>query len=262
MGLKQVLSALEDSNKIGSAVVAARLENCRPLRLPRDDGKSLLTRDYNLSMQQAVEAYQTLRTRLVRHESRHGMRSLAVSSAGQGEGKTLTTFNLAVCFARMQNWPTLLVDADLRTRGASMLLGNPYSMGLGHILETGCPYESAILRTDVPNLYVLPAGEISTPAPELFCKSEWKEFIAWSSECFKLVLVDSPPMLNLADFELIAAPCEGIMLVVRSRKTGRESLATMCAHIEPKKLVGIVLNAGEEHVENGYYYRYSPAAAK
>src|SRR5260221_12985583 len=138
------------------------------------------------------------------------MHSLVVTSAGQGDGKSLTVLNLALCFARIQHWPVLLVDADLRTQGVSLAMGRPFSAGLGKILQGECRYESAILRTDVPNLYVLPAGDAAVPAPELFSRPEWKEFIGWSSEGFKLVLVDSPPTLDLADFELIAAPCDGV----------------------------------------------------
>lgn len=254
---RNAFSSLDNAQSVASDLVASRLDNCRSIRLPRDDEKSLLTSAYNLSMQHAVEAYQRLRTRLVRQQEKHGMRSLVVTSAGQGEGKTLTTFNLALCFARIQNWPILLVDADLRTRGISRLLGNPYSAGLGAILESGRSCEEAILRTDVTGLYVLPAGEVSTPAPELFSRPNWKELIGWSSETFRLVLVDSPPAPNLADFELIAAPCEGIVLVARTGKTSRESLVRTCAHVDSKKLLGIVLNASEDKITNGYYYRYT-----
>jgi len=254
--LKQMLTPLDNSDKTASAVVAARLANCGSIRLLRDDGKSLLAPSYNPSMQQAVEAYQRLRAALVKCQDKHGTRSLVVSSPGPREGKTLTTFNLALCFARIQNWPVLIVDADLRTRGLSRLLGDPHSVGLGKVLESGCPYDAAILRTDVPNLYALLAGEVSVPAPELFSRAGWKELVAWSSECFKLVLVDSPPALNLADFELITAPCEGVMLIARSGNTSRDSLTRTCARIDPKKLMGAVLNVSDDKKENGHYYSY------
>ena len=259
MHLKQVLTPLEDTNSLVREVVTTRLEDCRSIRLARDDERSLLTPDYNLSMQQALEAYQTLRTRLVKRHEKQGIRSLVVTSTGQAEGKSLTSFNLALCFARIQNWPVLLVDGDLRTRGVSALMGNPSSGGLAGLLESKCSYQSAILSTDVANLYVLPAGELLTSAPELFARAEWKEFIGWSAECFKLVLVDSPPILELADFELIAGACDGVLLVARSGKTSRESLAKTCAQVDPKKLLGIVLNGSEEKGERGYYYRYTSA---
>jgi Mrp family chromosome partitioning ATPase len=73
------------------------------------------------------------------------------------------------------------------------------------------------------------------------------------------VLVDSPPALNLADFELIAAPCESVMVVARARKTARESLTKVLAQVDPRKIAGVVFNGAEEKPESGYY-RYTAAA--
>ncbi len=252
-----LFGALHEASEIASEMTAQRLENCRSMRLPHDQERSFLAAQYNPSMQAAVEAYRTLRTRLVKSQTEKGTRSLVLTSAEQGEGKTLTAMNLALCYANIQNWPVLLVDADLRSRGLSRLLGDPDSPGLGQILEANCPYQSAILATNIPNLYVLPAGLTSAAPPELFSNSAWTDFLGWCGESFRLVLLDSPPILDLADFELIAAPCESTMLVVRSRKTSRESLIRASATIDQKKLVGVVLNSADQcENANYYYHRY------
>jgi protein-tyrosine kinase len=250
-----LLQPLKDSHEVAAEVAAGRLENCRRIRLPRTEEKSFLVTQYNPEMQAAVEAYRTLRTRLVKQQTRSGARSLVVSSGVQGEGKTLTTFNLALCYANIQNWPVLLVDADLRTRGLSRLMGDPDSPGLAKILEENCPGQSAVLSTDIPSLYVLPAGETSASPSELFSGPRWKEFMGWAAESFRLVLIDCPPVLNLADFELIAAPAESVMVVVRARKTARESLTKVLAQIDPRKMAGVVFNAAEESL-NRDDYRY------
>lgn len=261
--LKHLLQPLNDSHEVSSQLVSGRLEKCRSIRMPRTEEKSFLVTQYNPAMQAAVEAYRTLRTRLVKQQTRTGARTLVVSSATQGEGKTLTTFNLALCYANIQNWPVLLVDADLRTRGLSRLMGDPESPGLARILEDeSCPYQSAVLSTDIPSLYVLPAGETSASPSELFSSSHWKEFMGWAAESFRLVLIDCPPALNLADFELIAAPAESVMLVVRSRKTARESLARVLAQLDPRKLAGVVFNAAEELAKQDYYQYQAKAAGK
>jgi capsular exopolysaccharide synthesis family protein len=261
--LKHLLQPLNDSHEVSSQIVSGRLEKCRSIRIPRTEEKSFLVTQYNPAMQAAVEAYRTLRTRLVKQQTRNGARTLVVSSATQGEGKTLTTFNLALCYANIQNWPVLLVDADLRTRGLSRLMGDPESPGLARILEDeSCPYQSAVLSTDIPSLYVLPAGETSASPSELFSTSHWKEFMGWAAESFRLVLIDCPPALNLADFELIAAPAESVMLVVRSRKTARESLSRVLAQIDPRKLAGVVFNAAEEPAKKDYYQYQTKAAGK
>jgi capsular exopolysaccharide synthesis family protein len=259
LDLSQLMNPLKESHVAAAEVVAARLENCRSIRLPRTEERSFLVSQYNPTMQSAVEAYRTLRTRLVKQQTRNGARSLVITGSTQGEGKTLTTFNLALCYAKIENWPVLLVDADLRTRGLSNLAGDPNSPGLAEILENGGSYQSAILRTDVPNLYLLPAGETTTSPSELFSGQRWKEFMGWAAESFRLVLVDSPPALNLADFELIAARCESVMIVARARKTAKESLAKVLAQVDPRKMAGVVFNAAEEPADNGYY-RYTAAA--
>jgi len=259
INFQHLLQPLKESHEVGSQVAEGRLENCRSIRLPRTEERSFLVTQYNPAMQAAVEAYRTLRTRLVKQQTRTGARSMVVTSSAQGEGKTLTIFNLALCYAKIENWPVLVVDADLRTRGLSILAGDPESPGLAEVLEKDCSYQSAVLRTDVPSLYILPAGETTASPSELFSGPRWKEFIGWAAESFRLVLVDSPPALNLADFELIAAPCESVMVVTRARKTARESLTKVLAQVDPRKMAGVVFNAAEEKPENGYY-RYTAAA--
>jgi capsular exopolysaccharide synthesis family protein len=256
INLQHLLQPLEESHEVARQVAAGRLENCRGIRLPRTEERSFLVSQYNPAMQAAVEAYRTLRTRLVKQQTRNGARSLVVTSSAQGEGKTLTIFNLAICYAKIENWPVLMVDADLRTRGLSFLAGDPESPGLAEILEKDCSYQSAVLRTDIPGLHILPAGKTTASPSELFSGQRWKEFMGWAAESFRLVLVDSPPALNLADFELIAASCESVMVVARARKTNRESLTKVLAQVDPRKMTGVVFNASEETPENGYY-RYT-----
>ena len=260
LDLSQLMQPLKESHDAASQVAAGRLEKCRSIRLPRTEERSFLVSQYNPTMQAAVEAYRTLRTRLVKQQTRTGSRSLVVTGSTQGEGKTLTTFNLALCYAKIENWPVLLVDADLRTRGLSNLAGDPESPGLAEILEKDCSYQSAILRTDVASLYVLPAGETTSSPSELFSGPRWKEFMGWAAESFRLVLIDSPPALNLADFELIAARCESVMVVARARKTEREALTKVLAQVDPRKMAGVIFNAAEEPADNGYY-RYAGGKA-
>jgi len=259
INLQHLLQPLEESHEVARQVTAGRLENCRSIRLPRTEERSFLVSQYNPAMQAAVEAYRTLRTRLVKQQTRNGARSLVVTSSAQGEGKTLTIFNLAICYAKIENWPVLMVDGDLRTRGLSILAGDPESPGLAEILENDCSYQSAVLRTDIPGLHILPAGETTSSPSELFSGQRWKEFMGWAAESFRLVLVDSPPALNLADFELIAASCESVMVVARARKKARESLTKVLAQVDPRKMTGVVFNASEETPENGYY-RYTAKA--
>jgi capsular exopolysaccharide synthesis family protein len=251
-----LFSILDQSLGVASAMTEARLENCRKIKLPRDNEKLFSAAQYNPSMQLAVEAYRSLRTRLVKGQNERGIRSLVISSAEQGEGKSLTSLNLALCYANIQNWSVLLVDTDLRTRGLSRLFGDPESPGVAGVLENGVPYQNAILATDVPNLYVLPAGAGVTSPPELFSMDAWKEFVGWCAESFRLVIIDSPPMLGLADFELISGPCESVLMVVRARKSERDAWNKIRPQLDTKKIVGVVLNCATDP-NNKKHYRYS-----
>jgi capsular exopolysaccharide synthesis family protein len=201
-----------------------------------------------------------LRTRLLKKQAKSGMRSLAITSTAQGEGKTFTSLNLALCYANLQDRSVLLIDSDLRTQGLSALLGFADLTGLGDILDGSCSYESAILRTDYPNLYFLPAGTSPVPAAELFSKAKWKEFITWCGETFQTTLADSPPVLDLADTELIVGACEGVLLVTRAGKTRRHALAKVINQVDAKKLAGVVFNDCKEAATKNYYrYGYRSA---
>lgn len=254
--LKDLLKPLQESRGVALQLAEMRLGNRRTIHLPRIDPRSFLITQYNPAMQAAVEAYRTLRTRLVKQQTANGARSLVVTSASAGEGKTLTAFNLALCYAQIQDRPVLAVDADLRTRGLSRMLGDAESPGLAGALEGAYEAPAAVLHTDVPNLYVLPAGEPQTCPAELFSGENWKEFMGWASETFRLVIVDSPPALTVSDFELIMVHCESAMIIVRARKTARESLLQVLAQIEPRKLAGVVFNAADELSNSRYHYLY------
>jgi len=255
--LKDLLKPLEKSGEVTVQMAGKRLENCRTIRLPRNRPRSFLVTRYSPAMQAAVEAYRTLRTRLVKQQTAKGSRSLVISSAIEGEGKTLTAFNLALCYVQIQGWPILAVDADLRTRGLSRLMAADQSPGLAGILEGASLAADAILRTDIPDLYVLPAGGTRTSPAELFAGERWKEFMGWASETFRLVIVDSPPVLAVSDFELILAHCESAMIVARARTAARESLTQILVQLDPQKLAGVVFNAAEEISVGGYYRGYS-----
>jgi len=136
------------------------------------------------------------------------------------------------------------------------LLSNPAAPGLAEVLSGEARYEDAILSTNNPNLFVLAAGSMMVSAPELLAGTAWKELIAWCSESFRLILIDTPPVRPLADFELITAGCDGFLMIVRAYQTQRESLQQLAGQIDPKKLVGVVLNSTQTYTKNGYSNPY------
>ena len=233
------------------------LEDCRRVELIASN-EILTVVDQDGFNPLATDAYRMLRTRLLKLQRSQELHSVVVTSTARDDGKTLTTMNLALCLSQLPNPRILVVDADLRTGGLSRYLGSPEGPGLAQILSNEAEYNQAIVATDIPNLYAVPAGNSSQPPGELLAGPQLKAFLAWSRQYFNLVLVDSPPVLLLADFELIAAACDGVLLVVRALATQREQLKKVAGQIERKKLVGAVLNAAA-HTASRYrdYKRYT-----
>jgi protein-tyrosine kinase len=245
--------ALADPGDVdsGDNLEESRLKQCRKIELPLGNLARVLFRDGN-SFEAAEESYRALRTRLLRLRSARGLHSVVVTSAVQGEGKTLTSLNLALCCAQIHEMRILLVDADIRTCGLSRAVDARSGPGLADVLSGQCKPEEAIRSTDRPNLYLLSSGAPTLPAAELFANRRWQEFMAWCGGTFKLTLVDSPPVLNLSDAELITAGCDGVLMVVRALYTKRQVLQKCAREIDPKKILGVVYNGTDAGTHYGY----------
>ncbi|SRR6266852_2517666 len=243
---------IPEAEHVRSESKAERFLQCEKICIAADPHKPLILRDTKL-FSRAEDSYRVLRTRLFRLMTSKGLRSVVISSPIPEEGKTLTSINLGLTFAKLQDQKVLLVDADLRTRGLSQLF-EPHSFpGLNEILQGEATFESAVLATGVPNLWVVTAGHNFGGSPEAFAGERWKEFMNWVSKSFEVVLVDAPPILPMADFELITAGCDGTILVVRALKTSRELLGNAVKHVDSKKFLGIVFNGSGPQNGHGYY---------
>ena len=261
--LAELLTAVEAEAQTARRVTAAPLLNCQRIELAPMRRPVLRTEDEETSTHAAFESYRALRTKLTRFQITQGIRSVVVSSAVSGEGKTVSALNLALSLAQLETQRVLLIDGDLRTAGLSGLLGNADKPGLAEVLAGRTTFQDAVFSTSVPRRYAVGAGELLTAASDLFAGAKWKEFIGHCNELFDQVIVDCPPILGLADFDLISAACDGVLIVVRARKTKRETLTEIGQHLQGKKVLGIVLNGQERRRSNYYgYYRYSRGKGK
>ena len=204
------------------------------------------------------ESFRVLRTRLMRLQSKRGLRSVVVTSSTKGEGKSTVALNLAFACAQLPEMNVLLVDADIRSCGLSQLLGAPKGQSLHEVLLQTAEPDEAILATDLPNLYFLPCELTSIPSAELLASRRWSKLIASCAETFSLVVVDAPPILNLTDADLISAPCDGVVMVARSNETRTDLLQKATRQIDLRKLVGVILN-GVEVERDTYTYGYGKA---
>jgi capsular exopolysaccharide synthesis family protein len=184
---------------------------------------------------------------------------MAVSSAGAGDGKTISSINIAGVLSLRDNATMLLMDADFRRPSISRLLGLPAEPGLANVLSGACTLQDAIVRVEqFPNLYVLPAGASDANSAELLDTEQWKSLCATVRERFSFVVVDGPPIAGVADYELIQASCDGVIVVVRPDHTDRTLFNRAFDLIPEKKRLGVVLNCAQEwflwKTHESYYY--------
>jgi protein-tyrosine kinase len=244
LDVKEMLESLKQGPASGAPSKDTRLNQCREVHVGNGHTPRLVL-DQGAASRAVLEAYRGLCTRLMRTQAKTGLKSMAITSSLPGEGKTLTTMNLGLCYAQLSQQRVLVIDADLRTRGLTSMLDSPNTPGLAEVLAGDVSPDEAIVATDQKNLFVLPAGTVSSSPLELFTGTRWQEFMGHCSELFKAVLIDTPPIQPLADFELISAACDGVVMVVRAHHGQRETLQKTAGTLDPRKLLGVVFNASD-----------------
>lgn len=194
-------------------------------------------------------------------------RVYVVSSPNASEGKTSVTSNLGVALSQSKR-RVLLIDADLRKPGLHLALHMSNGLGLRNILREEIDVNKAPLMefchpTRVPNLYVLTAGTGSEEVVELLHSPVVGDLLATLSREFDMILIDTPPMLHMADARIMARQADGAILVLRASSTGREQAenARDLFDHDGVRLVGTILNRFDPVAEGrgGYYssyYRY------
>jgi capsular exopolysaccharide synthesis family protein len=211
---------------------------------------------YDGSSARAGEQYRTVRTNLLQNPD--APRVLVVSSCGSGDGKTLSAVNTAGALAIKGETTVLLVDADLRNPSLARTLGLPQDPGLADVLNGDCKLEDAIVETaQFPNLYVLPAGKARRNPAELLDSARWHQLCAVVKNSFRFVLIDTPPIAAVTDYDLVQAVADGVVFVVRPDHSDRNlCLAALQKVHATGKLTGVLVNCAENWFLYKRYGRY------
>jgi capsular exopolysaccharide synthesis family protein len=216
---------------------------------------------------QASEQYRIVRTRIIQHPRQP--RLIVITSGGPGDGKSVTAINLAGALSLKLEGSVLLVDADFRRSSIHTQLGLPVSPGLAEILKGECALENALVQVrQFRNLFVLAAGEAKCNPAELLADSRWPSTCAALRSLFRYVIIDSPPVAMVTDYDLIQAPCDGTILVARPDHTRRDACLAAVNIVPKGRLLGVVLNCVSEFFldrRSGYgygYYYAGPAAGR
>jgi non-specific protein-tyrosine kinase len=199
-----------------------------------------------------AEAYRTIRTNVEFMARTTDLRVLAVMSPGLGEGKTTTSANLAIALASADR-RVVLLGSDLRKPRLHRLFGLSDDAGLSDVLIDGVQVPIVAQRvTGIPSLRVVPSGPIPTNPAELLGSDRMAEVIAGLREVADFVIVDTAPVLAVADALALAPRCDGVLLVVDASETTHTALRIAREQIE--KVGGDIVG--------GVYNNFDPSSAK
>ena len=193
----------------------------------------------------AAEQYRLLRTRLEGRENSGRTQVLVVTSPRVGEGKTITSANLALTMSQEFQHRVLLLEADLRRPMLAALFGVSQGPGLVDVVTGGASIDDALVTVPGQQLCLLPAGDGAARSAELLASTSMQRTLEMLRSRFDRIVIDTPPM-TLADTHVIARLADGLIIVVRSGVTPRPAVERALAAVDRRRLVGIVLNEVED----------------
>ena len=204
----------------------------------------------------AAEAYRTLRTSIQFAGLDHKCRSIVVTSSSPGEGKSTTVANFGVVLAQTGS-RVCLIDSDLRRPTLHRIFGLGNNRGLTTALLDGLPLTEIAQPSNVPNLVVVTSGPLPPNPAELVGSNRMREALEAAAADYDMVLLDSPPVISVADAVALATFADGVVMVVQTGKVPHEVIRRATGQILAVKgrILGVVMN-GVNLKRDGYYYDY------
>jgi protein-tyrosine kinase len=225
--------------------VSLRIPATVPL-LPFDGGQS-----------RASEEYRLMRTRIRQHSLQPRM--ILVSSPSPCDGKTVTAINIAGALALKSETRALVIDVDFPRSSIHLLTGISRTPGLAEVLSGRASLTEAVVQVkQLPNLYILPAGETLLNPAELFDSPTWPVVCETLRGRFDYVILDSPPVEAVPYYGQLQAASDGVIVVIRPDHTQRSGLAKVMETISKEQLIGFVVNCTTDWFLTRDYrnYRY------
>ena len=203
----------------------------------------------------AVEAFHLLGVRLRHLRKERLLNRLLITSTIPREGKSVAAANLACTLAGRTQQRTLLLEGDVRRPTQASIFGIHPEKGLCDWLRGGTSLTDCIYNLEGLNLYILPAGESSTQAPDILEPAQITRLMNQLEGIFDTIIIDSPPMLPMADTSIWKNLADGVLLVTRQGVTEKRNLLRGLEAIEPQKLIGAIVNSSNLSDNGNYYYR-------
>ncbi|MCP1450467.1 CpsD/CapB family tyrosine-protein kinase [Priestia megaterium] len=210
---------------------------------------------HNSPKDPVAEQYRTIRTNIQFSNVDQDIKTIVLTSSGAEEGKSTTSSNLATVYAQ-QGLNVLLIDADLRKPTGHYTFRLENHIGLTNVLTRQSTLAQAVQESEIPHLSVLTSGPIPPNPSELLASAQMTELLKEMKKQFDMIIFDTPPILAVADAQILANQVDGTILVVSSGKTEKDAALKSKELLSNAqgKLLGVVLN--NRKVEEGNYYYY------
>lgn len=200
-----------------------------------------------------AEKFRALAVRLRHLQEQRDLKKVVITSTIKGEGKSVVAANLAITCSHRQK--TLLIDGDLRQSGLAELFGSHDVPGLADWWEGTRDISDFFRVVQATPLWYLPVGREMTQPLEVLQSERFADMLVRVSAWFSCIIIDSPPLVPVADPNIWIAHADAALLVVRRGKTPKRLLLKTLQDAADLKLLGIVMN-GSEDVSHQYYAQY------
>jgi capsular exopolysaccharide synthesis family protein len=221
---------------------------------PKEEGSVLIIQPDSFG----EEEFRKLKTQIFLR-SPNPPHSILVTSTAPEEGKTMVAVNLSRAISREIHKNAILIDGDLRKPGIH-LERSQNAKGLSNYLLDGTPLSEILVNSEMENLQVIMAGPSTPKSSELIGSKRMAELLKSLREFGDntYIVIDSPPIMSTSEPALLSKIADGIILVVRSGHTPRESIQRAIKCIDHQKIIGVVFNRIDIKPSGYYseYYRY------
>ena len=203
-----------------------------------------------------AEQFKILRTSLLFPSSGRLTRSIMVTSALPGEGKSFIAANLAISIAQNINEYVLLMDCDLRKPTMQRYFGFGQVPGMSEYLALEKPLSEVLLKSGLNKLTILPAGKLPHNPSELLSSNKMSELLDEVKKRYsdRYVIIDSPPPKLTAETSALAKQVDGVLIVVKYGSTAREATRDLIQHLGREKILGVIVNWFDLRSLDGYHY--------
>lgn len=201
----------------------------------------------------ATEQYRVLCSRVSQLSQEKTSYLLAITSSVKDEGKTFTSLNLAISMARDFDEKVLLIEGDLKNPSLHEYLKHPPGFGLSDVLEGRVDFGSSSIQLFEGKLSVLLAGKTAGNPSRLLSSPKMQEVLNSVRDNFKYIIIDTSPIIPMADINIYSSFVDGLLLVIKAGRTPRSVIKKALSTIPSEKVIGTVLNEVELNYSRYYY---------